>query len=126
MRAVPISIDGSQFHWVSQKLSPMSAIVGGLSGFSLFIKSTITNQGGSNNLDMFLCVLWALMRPQNTQKHILKQLGVVAGDRLIGLLSVSKITEIGRGALFCSGNCKGKNRACKESIRSVKDNNSWY
>src|SRR6266516_4306865 len=47
--AVPISMDGSQFHAVSQKLSPKSAMFGDLSGLFLSLfKSTIPNQGISN------------------------------------------------------------------------------
>src|SRR5712691_13238767 len=48
MMAVPISIDGSQFHAVNQKLSPMSAMGGNLSATGQGLPSSIAHRWGSD------------------------------------------------------------------------------
>ena len=83
MRAVPISMDGSQFQAVSQKLSPMSAMGSDLSAF-------------------FSLYFFPSLRVQ----YLIKGFQIAA--------------------LFCSGNCKARNGACKEGIRKVNDNNNWF
>src|SRR5436309_1806329 len=114
MRAVPIRIDGSRFHWVSQKLSPMSTIMvtfrTNMSSVTYYSKGQEKQQGMYYSVN---CKARLMLCKDGNR--------IVLDNRMSLILSITKDSIsyenctsncMGDGRIYLFSYCAGRHSAC--------------